>query len=1371
MASSLTTWTVLPQSADGRLRVTVVPSPRLDPELGRLEEFEVWRDWPRTVANLTFALEIAGLPAPLEAQLASDVHAIDPELWPRLFKPALEVRGFPTPRPPHTMIHTYPTLALGNMVRDIYRGVATKSPSAAPKVSDIGGSPLVELAQLAQREEPVQAALSASLRQRHSEFAGRGSTLLGQGVPKLALPDGMTGGAAAFLQAKRFLKPQKAADSPIEKPRIEKPNFDFHQAVSLLGSHPVLMRKLGLVIELELPIPDGMPNKGRIRLVAEGLPEAALCLWTEFEHALGLFVAAPKDDGTVRDGMLTLEDERFQVERFDIDGTALKLIETVNSLIRLPSMKKLLSVSGAANAPQDEDDDEDDDAPLPALRSAGFSIVRDNRAADLAFRIERGKEIDDKIVADAAADAALDADDLVRGYRLDVWSAAAQAWRSLHARRVSYRIGDGEPLVVEEEGYSKLVATSADPDGNGSELFVHEVLFGWDGWSLSAPRPGRTIGAPGGPENPEELEIPRSESIGGVGGFDIRTTVRVAPGTLPRLRYGHTYRFRARAVDLAAGGLGPNDADDTHATAEHRYLRYEPVSAPALVRRALDTEGESLERVVIRSDVGVTAAEYAERDEVRRALQGLRHVYAATSERHLASPKVSQWMAELHGMFDAALGPDGDPERSWPVAISEAATLLHGGVGANGKPVDADDVVLSDAKGTPPPPDAARQGSSLQAGQYFARRGELIEVPYLPDPLSSGVAILGLPGWTNSEPFMFIWQGEWPRLRSVRLVVTDGDGAPESHADHIVVHLPPGEVAVLELSSVLKRESRDLMAIDELAGPAGTPHWMLTPPRELRLVHAVQRPLVAPAFTELESEPRRAGETHIDLIATLRLDAKSTARVEIIGTWIDPIDVPGTPAVQEMRSTATPAAYDVLRDQNQLSIGPPQLPMLDLVARVPQASLPQVFKDQPPLAQSFLARQLAGLDGMREIARDAGLIDPVKPGNDVDEPSEFIQKLVRKEAIALRREHEARHEFMDTKHREVFYLPRATTRYREYFPPEIARDVALTTSPAPEAFQVKEPGTRVTVLNSARPPAPVVRSVIPAFRWETEQKEATTIRTRHGGVLRVLLERPWFLSGAGEQLAVVLAPASGDPVTATKISAWGSDPVWRGGATPEQPLTARHFPRAVGARDDIVLAEAAEGPKVSVAPHAVSIDAGRDLWVCDIELDPGELYMPFTRLTLGRYQPMSVDGLHLSAVVIAEFAQLLPDRRCSVLLRGEHADIEHADIELAGVTATNELGAASRRVQATVELQPTEFNGDLGWVATGSRVKLDSASDSGQAVWKGTVDLAPAPNGFRRRLLITEHEWFPTDAGVAEARLEGRPARSRLVYADQFSID
>ena len=109
--------------------------------------------------------------------------------------------------------------------------------------------------------------------------------------------------------------------------------------------------------------------------------------------------------------------------------------------------------------------------------------------------------------------------------------------------------------IPPDEGFLKGTSSTSVPGGD-DDLYLHEAVFGWDGWSLVAKRPGQTIigNNVGTPDVENPTDIP------------LITQFTPAPGTLPRLRFGRTYRFRARAVDLAGNSISRDDLVRDHAT-------------------------------------------------------------------------------------------------------------------------------------------------------------------------------------------------------------------------------------------------------------------------------------------------------------------------------------------------------------------------------------------------------------------------------------------------------------------------------------------------------------------------------------------------------------------------------------------------------------------------------------------------------------------------------------------------------------------------------------------------------------------------------------------------------------------------------------
>jgi hypothetical protein len=171
----------------------------------------------------------------------------------------------------------------------------------------------------------------------------------------------------------------------------------------------------------------------------------------------------------------------------------------------------------------------------------GFSVVRHRKALNTQAAMARQRGFR------TARTPSLDLEDVTQGYRVEVWDDTAAAWHSVHLRRIEAEaLGAGEIVAdLREEGFIQVTTATETPGVDNSPVHVHEAMFGWDGWSLSAPRPGKRIWHEDGDEIVEEQDA-NPDPI-----TPLIVTNRVEPGTLPRLRYGREYAFRAWAVDLA----------------------------------------------------------------------------------------------------------------------------------------------------------------------------------------------------------------------------------------------------------------------------------------------------------------------------------------------------------------------------------------------------------------------------------------------------------------------------------------------------------------------------------------------------------------------------------------------------------------------------------------------------------------------------------------------------------------------------------------------------------------------------------------------------------------------------------------------------
>ncbi|HEX2099225.1 MAG TPA: hypothetical protein VHF69_01095, partial [Candidatus Synoicihabitans sp.] len=889
----------------------------------------------------------------------------------------------------------------------------------------------------------------------------------------------------------------------------------------------------------------------------------------------------------------------YLIAQLDVDGSALKTLHTAGSLVRMER-------SDVSNYRTPSRSD------LPALRTSGLGLYRRGRALQTHGQLQRAAQVQQGFVGPTRP--TFTAEDFLRGYRIDVWDDVSEEWHPLCLRQGEYRFSKRGRLELKlrDEGYVKGASATRGEDSTPRDLYLHERLASFEGWSLVASRPGKTLAA-----DPTEGE-PVVPSESAATEFGLATRFAPPPGTLPRLRYGRTYRMRVRLVDLAGNSVEFTDAGDEFASQPIRFTRYEPVPSPVLLLRARVTEGESLEHLVIRSDYDQTAAAYAADPEIAALLEIVRdrleltgaarggYTYLERNERHLAPPKISQLEAELHGKFDPYIGPGNDHAKGYRLALREAATFLSSTIVnlATGteEPIPGLDLELVPPTGSDPTDLADEDrapGDALQPGEYVLHKEAQLTVPYLPDPYAAGVAFVGLSGWPAGEPFIIEFDGDWPDVRPFRLRLVERPGvlsqcsqvfadAGEPKWDPVervlTVFQAKGVMTEVRYSSVLPDDGAmkqfGLWKWLEQRGAATEPtqklirggkHWMFTPWRSLMLVHAVQHPLCEPTVQQL-APSRRIGDTFADLRGRWHLSIKSTDKLDVLAAWQEPLDDPAQPTWQLLERSA---------QVTELKMNPLYPDVLD----VPPPVNPQVPRAKLPL----------------------------------------------------------RHEFGDTKHRVVRYRLKGTTRFREYFPVELtSRDSAITRVGA--EFTVSVP-------SSARPAAPHSQYILPTFRWEeTPLANHGLIRRRRGNGLRVYLERPWWSSGESERLGVVFktGPIPADSPYKPYVTQWGLDPVSESPLPTASPTLAA-FPLATETRSNVSLEEIGNDQDIfAVAGHAVQFDPERKLWFADLVVQAGASYFPFVRLALARFQPFSIEDCHLSRVVLTDFVQLVPDRTLDV---------------------------------------------------------------------------------------------------------------------------
>jgi hypothetical protein len=1260
MAKQSLLWTALPNGLadDGQgIRVSVVLSPRLDPEAGlpRLSTFAPhWLDWPATLAQATFELEYgaATVSVPMTqtggaTRVDLSMGAADSAAWTALFHDDLLVRAGPYVDHTGKDILSYEAADLAELVANLYGALADAADGDLPTVTDLLNTP---------GWDSLLDAVDRIDNREHFNFDTglRDTRRLFEEYRKHRF-DELPGSAGLLARAQLFHTPPSRQVDVLNRPRDDDPRIeaswrehaktdlpakedfakqlDFHQIVGAMSSYPTVLRRLGLVVDFVLARDAFADSADAPLSVAVGFEDGGpaearyVSPVTHAALAPSAFEAVsdplPGTDLRVPGRLLDLNPNQFALLQVDVDGAGLKVMNFARSLGRLAQAdERVDSVTRIERK-----------AGAPALRTAGLMLVHRKRADMLAdkFKANALKNASAQAVSDETPGAVppeLYAQDALRGFRFDIWDATTGVWRSLCRREAVYTLGAGveiEPEAGEEEGIVRLATTSSpDPKTNPDLLWLHEAVVSWTGWSLTAPPPGRAILPDDsvGSEAQTEAELPP--------GLAFSSRLRVVRGSLPRLRYGRSYWLRARAVDLAGNSLDSQEHDFGPEQPDVRalpFLRYEPVAAPtvALVRRDDGTterpaEGESMLRIAIRSFNDVPADDDVPTSE--------------TARRFAVPQQVSAREAEQHGMLDAGGAVD-----------STTFDLL-----ANQRDRDATDPTAALVEQVIPiqgPLDPAPVPTT------FAVYRDGLELTYLPDPLAVEVAVRIL-GHPDADPEAIIPitlypdERTWPGALPFKLEVLDKPGEAPSFDEAtrtLIVPLPKAERATVRLSLTLTKEVlHGIMGIWRWAkSPTDAlerralegRHWMLTPWTDVEVVHAVQRPLLDPTFEEL-FVTRGWGDTAAWPRFRAKCSIKSTDRVDLHAEWHEPSDDPAATDSAEI-------AVDRSRADTAFSV---KLTGPDDYARK------QVGTERGGIPD----HTIAGPD----------LIDVGLKGHDL-----VARKL---------------HEFKDTRYRRIEYWLEGTTRFREYLPHGLLTEDDGTGTLVPTEKNITVVGPRAVrwIKSSAPPPPPDVLYVVPTFGWVRSHSEAGDPSSwRRGGGLRVYLDRPWNVTGYGEMLAVVLAPPSfaGDPEKEPKgrpykklVTQWGNDPTWDSPFVAGMAPSRLSFPLARTAADPTggwlptgapaTEADQPPGPfgvtglgtspaRVDIAPHDVFYDTDRHLWYCDLEIDQGASYWPFVRLALARYQPVSIYGAELSEIVLADFMPLVADRWLNVRRAGD----------------------------------------------------------------------------------------------------------------------
>ncbi|AEV84601.1 hypothetical protein ACWT_3578 [Actinoplanes sp. SE50] len=1276
MATQNLTCTLLPRGAGrhGGLRFDVHVAPQLtgdgaDVTLGG--QFPDFTDWPAAATRLGVSLRLddGGTTTVVPGRRLS---APDSRVWTAMFTPRTPVR---TPRVTEALddvrVASYPIRQVVQFLSRQWGEVGVSAGRELPCLADFDRSPLRALGfqdgGLGQRRLNQ---LREDLRTRYQR--GGGAVRADRG----GLDDDQVVGMA-FLQAGEFHSGTLTArrNPPPRLARRAAPapaGHDFHDAVALAASHGPLQRLLGLVLEFETepsPVLTALltgASRTDLRFTL-ALGTDALRTTTTLRvptvvclAGAGRFEPAPRGAG-VGAGLIRFAADTYSVTCLDADAGA----QAVNQFAA--------TLTGASDRDLAARDRRE---ALPALRTGPMTVAKDDRAGELVDRLRDRR---------TEADPVLFAEDLVRGLRWDVRDGDGP-WRSLMCREGFYEFhrlpGKGTVTVYDEAAVVTATTRGKDADHHDvpGDHLITESMMSWSGWSLAVEPLTRPVGT----------DNRVRDAAGDIDpAYQFGTRFRVPPGSLPRLRFGHSYRFRARTVDLGNAGVAATEDDlgePDMVTPAATFLRYDPVEAPTVVPRQPPGPAEGPRYAVV-------------------------HESRPVSSRHVVPPRTAQTMLEWHGELDRGRAGTPDP-RAWQTLRAR------------------DDADLAD----------------LRAEDADCYPQELLDPPYLVDALAQAALVRGLPGRTT-ETVVDLDGSFRVDLRPV----PPGGAGWRGRGRILEVGLEPGDIYRLRISSRFDPDDLAVMGVWDLmrTSAVGTDAdvdtlrrdacegrlWPLTPARDLMLVHAVRTPLPAPRWLTLKAD-RLFGEAPATITATMEISQKSTATLDVRGAWRMPVDDgPGfdtDPGIaRDFRSTAYSVKVThpegAAPDTVQLPVGGTHhftdhryrrvsytavatSPFVEhfreeTTVRLSTAAPARLSGDTEP----FTVRVRDALTGAVFAPAPSGVTDPARAAGDF---------LVDPDRRLLHRTAGGR----------------------------IAEGAKVVVSLVRGPLTRESAPIEVDVLSSVPRAPPRIHSVVPTFAWDDSVPGTSR---RLGGGLRVYLERPWWSWGDGELLGVVLhaypevEPQGGFGGTRTD---WAADPVTTAPRTVAGPMLSS-FPLAVKTAEMLPV----EGGSAHVAGHKVAFDPARDLWYADIRItdhDDEELSanLPFVRLALARYQPNALPDCLLSPVVAADFSQLVNGRTATVTRQG--SDYVVTVTGHAGKADDRDL----THLCAFAEGRTAIADPELTWRALGSPVELSPiAAGAGQA-WTGRVprpgeahrivvqeyELHPTDNGTVRRVVYTD---------------------------------
>ena len=381
------------------LKLSVFCSIRLTPsQNSTLKSFPDVLSWPEIIAGTEYKFKFGN--SEIDAQLLTD--QLDPNLFGNIFYDSIKVKSFQQDNFSDKNIHSVPLIHIKDFVLNNYQKLAIESPTklvTADKFVDTNVFGSINRIKLNEQEISKVNDEKTVRKVQMKTLMNQDMTVDKQVKSDLRKSKFMKfspqmNPTTDFAQLRQFHRID-AQMKPVKPIVIKKPEFEFHDIVSITTNYPQIARRLGFVLDFIVPFEGSLPVNSIVSLMTENMNFTSSDTVistppTAYQLTSNGFYIADKQDSIFKQGFVRINTSQFSVVQMDADGAALKTQQITESKTR--EVAKFYEVRSEAKMMRNKkfkvktkeitEPEPPAEEGLPTMRSAGIAIVSANMAAN-----------------------------------------------------------------------------------------------------------------------------------------------------------------------------------------------------------------------------------------------------------------------------------------------------------------------------------------------------------------------------------------------------------------------------------------------------------------------------------------------------------------------------------------------------------------------------------------------------------------------------------------------------------------------------------------------------------------------------------------------------------------------------------------------------------------------------------------------------------------------------------------------------------------------------------------------------------------------------------------------------------------------------